>query len=345
MSDEPKRHRIELTCPDCGHRQQEPTRVVSSQCRACQTHFQVVAGKAVSKNRAVQPFARIRKEPVEDEEPIEEKPKPSPPIRTHKEPVGDEAPEETKQSAPPIRTRKETVEEKIVNEPRVTPFTRVRKEPVESDEAELPRIRPYSPSDRQTRPPGDPRPFWLKLLQPSKPPRETSCFECGAPITALGDAQSSQCPKCGSYVSLQNYDIDQHWNRRIQTRGDVKILKSGSIAGASVRCHHLTVLGELSGSVECSGDLIIRSHGKIIGAVVCRNLRIEKGAKVEFLNPVKAETARIDGEVHGQISCSGSVTLEKRAQLHGLVRTASLVVKPGAKHSGMIEMVSKSDSD
>ena len=112
-----------------------------------------------------------------------------------------------------------------------------------------------------------------------------------------------------------------------------------------MKCHHLTVLGELAGSVECSGDLIIRRHGKIIGTVVCRNLRIEKGAKVEFLNPVKAETARIDGEVHGQISCTGSVTLEKRAQLHGLVRTTSLVVKPGAKHSGMIEMISKNDPE
>lgn len=297
--------------------------VVSSQCRACQTHFQVVDGKPVSKKKTVSSFARVRKEPV-DNAPLEEQPRVTPFTRVRRE--GAEA------------------DEALPETPRVTPFTRVRKEPVESEEEdEFPRVRPYSPSDRQSSKPSDARPFWLKLLQPIKPPRETSCFECGAAITALGDAQSSQCPKCGSYVSLQDYDIAESWNRRIQTRGDVKILKSGAISGASVRCHHLTVLGELSGSVECSGDLIIRSHGKIIGTVKCRNLRIEKGARVEFLNPVKAETARIDGEVHGQISCTGSVTLEKRAQLHGLVRTTSLVVKPGAKHSGMIEMISKND--
>lgn len=297
--------------------------VVSSQCRACQTHFRVVDGKVVSKSRTVQPFARIRKQALEEEQP----------------------PEEKAASGPPIRTRKETVVDEIVNEPRVTPFTRIRKESTDADDAGLPRVRPYSPSDRQSSKPGDPRPFWLKWLQPGKPPRETSCFECGAPITALGDAQSSQCPKCGSYISLEDFHIEEAWNRRIKTRGDVKILKSGSIAGASVRCHHLTILGSLSGSVECSGDLIIRSHGKIIGAVSCRNLRIEKGARVEFLNPVKAVTARIDGEVHGQISCTGSVTLEKRAQLHGLVRTTSLVVKPGAKHNGRIEMVSKNQDE
>jgi len=112
--------------------------------------------------------------------------------------------------------------------------------------------------------------------------------------------------------------------------------------GANLRCHHLTVLGELAGVVDCSGDLVIRSHGKIIGTVHCRHLRIEKGARVEFLNPVTATTATIDGHVRGQISCTGAVTLERRARLHGLVRTSSLVVKPGAKHAGTIEMVNAS---
>jgi len=220
-------------------------------------------------------------------------------------------------------------------------FTKILKE--SSDELEplaqetRPRLHnePSAPSKRS---------ILQRFFNPIQPPRDITCLECSNPFTALGDASSSQCPKCGSYISLKNYEISEHWNRRIETRGDIKILKSGTIAGATVKCHHLTVMGELSGSVECSGDLIIRSHGKIIGMVKCNNLRVEKGARVEFLNPVSAVTARIDGQVHGQISCSGSITLEKRAQLHGLVRTSSLIVKPGAKHNGIIEMVSKDNS-
>ena len=347
----------------------EPAMAVSSVCRACQINFKIVDGQAVSKERKVQPFARVRKEPIE-EEPVQEKKESAPPIRVRKEsveeesaepkkeseppirvrkePVADEEPEKKGEHAPPVRTRKEEVIEtdggSIKQKSYATPFTRTRKEePVKEEELNQPRVESYSASNRQTTEPSDARPFWLKMVKPAKPPREITCFNCSASYTVLGDAQSSQCPKCGSYISLEDYEINEVYNRRIQTRGDVKILKRGSITGSTVKCHHLTVLGELAGSVECSGDLIIRSHGKIIGTVVCRNLRIEKGAKVEFLNPVKAETARIDGEVHGQISCSGSVTLEKRAQLHGLVRTTSLVVKPGAKHSGMIEMVSKDE--
>ena len=116
--------------------------------------------------------------------------------------------------------------------------------------------------------------------------------------------------------------------------------KAESVSGVTVRCHNLTVLGELAGSAVCSGDLIIRRNGKIVGTMQCRNLRIEKGARVEFLNPVTATSAFIDGHVRGQISCSGEVVLEKRAHLHGLVRTTSLIVKAGAKHSGTIEMIS-----
>ena len=186
-----------------------------------------------------------------------------------------------------------------------------------------------------------PRSFLTRLINPVRPPRDVTCFDCNHPFAAIAAAQSSQCPKCGGYVSLIDYTIAEHWNRRIQTRGNVTIQKNGSVAGATLRCHHLTVLGSLSGSIECSGDLVIRSHGKIIGTVTCRNLRIEKGAHVEFLNPVSAATATIDGHVRGQLSCSGAVVLEKRAHLHGLVRTTSLVVKAGAKHTGTIEMVTR----
>lgn len=223
---------------------------------------------------------------------------------------------------------------------RVRPVTRLAKPRKDTDPepAPPPVVKP-APISRSG--PAEPpkRSLLMRLLRPAKPPREVICFTCGNTFRTIAEAQSSQCPKCGGYVSLLDYDINEPWNRRIQTRGNVVIQKTGSVSGVTLRCHHLTVLGELAGSVECSGDLVIRSHGRIVGTVQCRNLRIEKGARVEFLNPVQAVTATIDGQVRGQISCSGAVVLEKRALLHGFVRTSSLVVRPGAKHTGTIEMV------
>ncbi len=269
MSDEPKSHRIEVACPECGHVQSEPAMVVSTQCRGCRANFQVRDGKGLVRTRPVTRLAPPRKDsdPQPDEKPVVK--------------------------------------------------------------AVL-RYGPSKPTERS---------FLSRFLNPPKPPREINCFRCGYGYSTVADAQSSQCPKCSGYVSLSDYDITERWNKNIQTCGDVTIQKSGVVAGVTIQCHNLLVLGELAGSVECSGNLVIRSHGKIIGQVRCRHLRVEKGARVEFLHPVTASTAFIDGNVRGQISCSGEVTLEKRAQFQGLVRTSSFIVKPGAKHSGTIEMV------
>ncbi|MEN9974852.1 MAG: hypothetical protein RLZZ282_858 [Verrucomicrobiota bacterium] len=204
-------------------------------------------------------------------------------------------------------------------------------EPVETPKLTTPsRFGPPAPA---------PRSFLMRWLHPVKPRRDVTCFSCGHGFTTIAQAQSSQCPKCCGYVSLLDYVITEPWNRRIQTCGDVVIQKTASISGTTVYCRDLMVLGELAGSAVCSGDLIIRSHGKIMGTVQCRHLRIEKGARVEFLNPVTAAMATIDGHVRGQIFCTGAVTLEKRARLHGLVRASAFVVKPGAKHTGTMEMI------
>lgn len=166
------------------------------------------------------------------------------------------------------------------------------------------------------------------------------CFHCNHLFGVVSEAQSSQCPKCGGYISLRDYVIDHAWRRQIQTRGDVKILKDGSIIGVKVQCHHLTVLGKLVAPVDCSGVLCIRSHGKIVGNVTCGELRVERGARVEFQGDVHAQSAYIDGDVKVQLTCTGTITLEKKAHLQGLARAGSLVMKSGAKHTGLMDVVS-----
>ena len=223
---------------------------------------------------------------------------------------------------------------------RIKTVTRLAALKLDSDpEPELPPIAPIAPMIRRgpAKPPE--QSFLMRLLNPIKPPRQVACFNCGHLSTASAEAQSSQCPMCSGYISLLDYEITDGWNRQLQTCGNVTIHKSGSVTGSKLQCHQLTVLGNLAATVECTGDLIIRGHGKIIGNIVCRTLRVEKGARVDFQHPVHAETASIDGHVRGQIFCTGVVTLQKRAHLQGLVRTTSLIVKPGAKHTGNIEMV------
>ena len=183
------------------------------------------------------------------------------------------------------------------------------------------------------------RGFLRKLFQREAVVREISCYHCGCGLKASSEALSTQCGKCGGNISLKDYKINQAWRRRIQTRGNVNVLKSGSIIGVKVQCHDLTVHGKLAAAVDCSGVLRIRSHGKIIGNVRCRELRVERGAEVEFQGDVFAKKAYLDGHVRAQLTCTGTITLEKKAHLQGLARAGGLIVKEGAKHTGSMEVV------
>jgi len=60
---------IDLTCPECGHVQSEPLRVVSTQCRSCLKHYQVRDGEVVAR---VHSMARLAKPGAHDEEPESE---------------------------------------------------------------------------------------------------------------------------------------------------------------------------------------------------------------------------------------------------------------------------------
>src|SRR6476469_170927 len=80
------RQRIEVSCPECGHSQEEPGIVVSTACRACGFHFQVKDGKAVARLKPTTRVAADRSsEP--DSEPEPEPSKPLSPFRRPEPPV------------------------------------------------------------------------------------------------------------------------------------------------------------------------------------------------------------------------------------------------------------------
>ena len=178
-----------------------------------------------------------------------------------------------------------------------------------------------------------------RFLSKTPVKRTVKCYHCDRLFEVVQDAQSTQCSKCGGYISLQNYEIDHAWRRRIQTRGNVTVLKGASIVGVHVQCHDLVIFGSLTTSVDCSGKLVIRNSGKIVGMVRCSELRVERGAQVEFQGDVQAQSVYIDGQVKAQITCSGTITLEKKSNLQGVARAAALIVKAGAKHSGSMEVI------
>jgi len=78
--------RIELTCPDCGHVQSEPVRVVSTQCRGCLSHYQIRDGKVVERPR---PKIRLARPGTHDRPDHESEPPapPTPPGQIRRKPA------------------------------------------------------------------------------------------------------------------------------------------------------------------------------------------------------------------------------------------------------------------
>lgn len=192
--------------------------------------------------------------------------------------------------------------------------------------------------EEPTLPPETVAPILDTKTSPSIKTVTAVCFECGDAHEANAIANSTQCRKCGRMISLENFDIKGLWNINVRTRGDVFIHKKSQLASATIECKNLIVEGEFSGIVECSGDLVLRRHAKILGKVSCQRLLVEKRAKIDFLNTIQTNECRIDGVVTGNIVCKGHLTLEKKALLTGDIKVGTLSVADGAKHSGQIQM-------
>lgn len=216
---------------------------------------------------------------------------------------------------------------------------RLRGQPAQGAAPETPPATDHGTGAKPAAPPAEaPRRKPATSPQQKRSTRDVSCFECGHIHRAPLGASSTLCPSCGAYISLKDYDIRENWSRGIQTRGNVVIHRKAAVTGITIRCHDLTVLGKLTGGVDCSGDFIIQSHGKIMGKVRCKRLIVEKRAQVDFSNPVKCEDAIIDGKVTGHFTCTGKLHLKKKATLSGDIKVATMAVDEGARHHGQISI-------
>lgn len=305
----------------------------------------------------VGPPIRIYQE-KEAEEPAPAAPV-GPPIRVYQEKEAEE-PAPAAPVGPPIRTRKAEQVELVFDPPPSGPPIRTRKE----DEAEddLPRQMIGPPV--RTRSEGDPIPTeWsvdppppLSRDQPSildrlrdkirpKPPqRSVLCNQCGRHFSAPAIANASNCPDCGAWLSLADFDINEPWNEPIVTRGNVIIRRKGWVTGIDIDCHDLLIEGRLKGSARCTGRLVIRRSGMIRGKLRCNELRIERWAKVQFIHPVETGRAVINGRVIGSIRAESTVTLLGRSRIAGNVAATDLIMKRGARHTGRLRIVASGEA-
>ncbi len=356
---------VSIVCPVCQHEQIEPKMALSTNCKKCNTYFKIVKGKAVppegSSSAAKLAAPKALTEGLHESptaaaanQPQSVSPEPAPQrAKTPKKPTASIKENSIKQPTAPTTT--EPIETAI-NQPAQSPApiapspeAKVTPPPSPvspatsshtptSEVTSTPPIettqKRYAPVKKETSEPANSGLFGKGKVKV----RDISCFECNHSHQALVEASSTNCPQCGTYITLKDFEIRDQWNQRIQTRGNVTIYKKATVTGITIHCHHLLVQGQFTGGVNCSGDFTLNSHGKIMGEVKCKRLIIEKRANIEFASHVYAEEIFIDGAAVGNFTCSGKLQLKKKATITGDITVKTMTMEEGAKHNGRMSI-------
>ncbi|MEM9280282.1 MAG: polymer-forming cytoskeletal protein [Verrucomicrobiota bacterium] len=352
---------IELVCPYCGSRQEEPASAISTFCRACGEHFRIRRGQAlaspglkvsgiaevVAPEKRKKPFAlRWSDEPSDSNEaeaqavpgdtwlsdPENQNGKPLP-IETEK--VDSEEPIGISAGAFFGLVEDDEKESELENDSSLGKNAQSKSALAEgSMEALIGNQPPGVPLEKRKMPPNYVPPEERKKSSESASQIDVRCFRCYHIQQVSRYAKSTQCERCSVYISLANYEIRAKKSHTLRTRGDITIARRGGLRDSEIACHHLTVNGPIDAVVDCSGDATFRHSGVVRGNLHCRRLHIDRNCEVEFPDGVMAQRAEISGTLNGNLTCSGKVRVARTGVISGNVTAIEVEVREGGKIGG-----------
>ena len=169
--------------------------------------------------------------------------------------------------------------------------------------------------------------------------KDATCFECGHSFKVGRSSRSTQCPQCGSYISMEDVEINMPSSQPIKTRGDLIVRKRGHITTSEIHCKDMRCQGIVEANVFCTADAVFRTEGTIIGEIRCRRLIIEKGADVTFMNQAIADEVEVNARVTGTIQSSGPILINHHGSINGDVTARSVSIEPGGELNGAMNIV------
>lgn len=102
-----------------------------------------------------------------------------------------------------------------------------------------------------------------------------------------------------------------------------------NILGVKSKIHgDLNLFGDAIITAEIEGSLVVHGEGKLV---------LERGSFVK--GKIKAIDLEIFGRVEGDIECTGLVSIRSSAHVQGSIKSARLVIYPGA----IVEMSANSE--
>ncbi len=168
--------------------------------------------------------------------------------------------------------------------------------------------------------------------------REIRCFSCDAVQEVSSAAESSLCPKCGSYIDLRDFKITGPFGRSIQTQGEVIISNKGDATSQRILCGRAYIEGKMRGQLMCTDTVSLRTEGRLMGSIESDKIVVERKCDAELVRPVKVRTAEINGTVRGDFLVEGRITINKHGNLTGTVYARSIVIEKGGVFYGELHI-------
>lgn len=357
----PPRNQIEVVCPSCGAAQYEPRLVVSTFCKKCGVHL-TIKKKHVFASSVTRSGAGMSGTQAWDEElAAAAPPAPAPPADKPATPeavapaqdapaAGPQAQGKQEDEAPQQLSAAEGFGAYLQSQAAAPKAKPEEPQPPASPAAEArpsPLAAMRRPQSNSPPPTAAPPPQTTSSLQKMKEQgmyrnqyfKDAECFDCGHKFKTGRSAKSASCPTCGSYISLEDVEINMPSTQAVKTRGDVLVRKRGRLSTSSIQCRDLNCQGIIEANVTCSGDATFRTAGTIIGEIHCHRFVVEKGADVAFMNPVHATEVEIQARVTGTIYCTGPVLINSNGAVNGDVTARSVSIEPGGELNGAMNIV------
>ena len=346
----PKNH-IEVVCPVCGAAQYEPRLVVTNFCRKCGEHLRIEKKRVVASSQ-INPLPSANF-PAQSE-------LPPPPIKRIEQPAPAPDPSDFRERRPEIVADKEVADTSTANElaledlsPELSlGFDKSSEVFDDNPSSTHPAFqKPVLPEAANTAALPT-APMGASTLQKMKDQgyyrqqyfKDVECFDCHNKFKVGRSAKSTNCPTCGAYICLEDFEINMPSSTPILTRGDVLIRKQGNVNTSEIKCRELRVFGAVSANIECSGDLIMRCSGTVIGEIHCKRFVVEKGSDIRFVNTIHAEEVEIQSRVVANILCNGLLTISGAGLIHGDVTASAVSIEPGGQLDGAMNIVRKASA-
>lgn len=341
----PPKNQIEVVCPVCGAAQYEPRLVVTTFCRKCGEHLRIEKKRVIASSQinplpgAVQFQSQADSGAAQAKSADSFAPKPDPADFRERRPAEESVKEGTDSSS--SESAEQSRELPLLFDKAAETFD---DDPTSSHPAYQKPVLPEAANTAAL----PTAPMGASTLQKMKDQggyyrqqyfKDVECFDCHHKFKVGRSAKSTNCPTCGAYICLEDFEINMASSTPILTRGDVLIRKQGNVNTSEIKCREMKVFGAVSANIECSGDLIMRCSGTVIGEIHCKRFIVEKGSDIRFVNTIHAEEVEIQSRVFANILCSGPLTITSVGWIHGDVTASAVSIEPGGQLDGAMNIV------